>query len=122
MPVTTASEVTDVTSELFDRLYVPGAIYRSTGVILGMIEEDSAMQYDLFKTPERIEQFRRLGGAIDGINSRMGKHTVFLASGLNLNAAPGNRERDEPCWRRKNLLAGETRRKRIAIPRLDIKV
>jgi len=31
-------------------------------------------------------------------------------------------DRDEPCWRKLNLLPGETKRRRIRIPLLDLKV
>ncbi|HKL22116.1 MAG TPA: hypothetical protein VJ904_09935 [Tichowtungia sp.] len=46
---------------------------------------------------------------------------IFLGTGLSLPAGEGN-DRDQPCWRKVNILPGETQRKRIRIPILDMVV
>jgi DNA polymerase-4/DNA polymerase V len=119
--VTTPQELIPVVRELFDRLFVPGADYRATGVVLGRLEDDRARQFDLFDNPARIERARRMGELIEQINGRGGKHRIFLGTGLHLPKGEGN-DRDAPCWRKVNLLAGETARKRIRIPMLDLVV
>jgi len=106
---------------MFDRLYVSGATYRSTGVVLASLEDDRKRQYELFETPEAVEKKRRIGATLDSLQRRHGKHTVFLATGLSLNTAPAA-ERDRPSWRQQHLLKGETRRRRIRIPVLDMVV
>jgi hypothetical protein len=58
---------------------------------------------------------------VDRINTRYGKHRIFLGTGLVLGGIELN-ERDQPCWRKLNLLDGETRRRRVRIPRLDLNV
>jgi DNA polymerase IV len=115
-------EITPVIRELFEQLYTPGADYRATGAVLGRLEDDRHRQYDLFDSPARLEQARRVGDLINQINGRYGKHRIFLGTGLHLADGSPATDRDEPCWRKINLLPGETARKRIRIPLLDIKV
>ena len=106
---------------MFTQLYTAGQTYRSTTVVLSRLESDLQRQYDLFDDPVRMERMREVGQVVDRINSRYGKHRIFLGTGLVLGGIELN-ERDQPCWRKLNLLAGETRRRRIRIPRLDLKV
>jgi len=119
--VTVPQEIVPVVRELFDRLYVSGADYRATGVVLSRLDDDRCRQFDLFDNPARIERARRTGELIEQINGRYGKHRIFLGTGLHLPKGDGN-DRDQPCWRKVNLLDGETKRKRIRIPMLDLKV
>ncbi len=114
-------EVMFLVHEMFSRLYREGVEYRSTSVVLGGLESDRERQYELFEDRRRLERMRALGQTIDQINRRYGKHKIFLAPGLFMQGVETN-ERDEPCWRKANLLQGEARRRRIYIPRLDIKV
>jgi len=119
--VTVPQEIVPVVRELFGRLYVPGVDYRATGVVLSRLKDDRHRQFDLFDNPARIEHARRTGNLIEKINGRYGKHRIFLGTGLHLPKGDGN-DRDQPCWRKVNLLDGETRRKRIRIPMLDMEV
>jgi hypothetical protein len=116
-----AMEITPLIEAMFTQLYTPGKTYRSTTVVLSRIESDRRRQYELFDDPVRMERMREAGQVVDRINSRYGKHRIFLGTGLVLGGVELN-ERDQPCWRKLNLLKGETRRKRIRIPRLDLKV
>jgi hypothetical protein len=116
-----AMEVTPLIEHQFNQIYVAGKEYRSTTVVLGRMESDLRRQYDLFDDHVRIERMREVGQVVDRINRRFGKHRIFLATGLALGGVELN-ERDQPCWRKLNLLEGETGRRRIRIPRLDLKV
>lgn len=116
-----AMEVTPLIQAMFRQLYAPGREYRSTTVVLGRLESDRQRQYELFDDRVRIERMREVGQVVDRINTRYGKHRIFLGTGLVLGGIELN-ERDQPCWRKLNLLQGETRRRRIRIPRLDLKV
>lgn len=119
--VTLPQEITPVVLELFNRLYRAGAEYRATGVVLSQLEDDRRRQFDLFDNPVRLEHARRLGEVIGKINGRYGKHRIFLGTGLHLvNQEP--KDRDKPCWRKTTLLPGETARKRIRIPMLNIMI
>jgi hypothetical protein len=114
-------EITSAVCSLFSRLYVNGKEYRSTTVVLGRIEDDRQRQYDLFENRLAIERIQEVGKVVDRINRRYGKHRIFLGTGLCLAGIEIN-DRDEPSWRKLNLLPGETKRCRIRIPMLDIKV
>lgn len=120
--VTLAGQVVDMAGELFDRLYLPGREYRATGVVLSRLEDDRCGQIDLFDDVQAMERVRRLGEVLEAVNGRFGKHRLFLGTGLYLNGAGEQGERDQPCWRKVTLLPGETRRRRIGIPMLDLKV
>ena len=116
-----AMEITPLIAAMFAQLYTAGRTYRSTTVVLSRLESDRQRQYELFDDPVRMERMREAGQVVDRINRRYGKHRIFLGTGLVLGGIELN-ERDQPCWRKLNLLDGETRRKRIRIPRLDLKV
>jgi len=122
MAANTPQELLPAARALFDRLYVPGDCYRATTVVLQRMESDACRQYDLFEPPVRTERFRGLGGVIDQVNARYGKHSLFTSTGLFLKMDAGVSDRETPCWRKINLLPGETVRRRIRIPMLDIKV
>ena len=120
----TFQDVQDITPPvrlLFDQLYQPGTSYRTTGVILGQLADDQTYQYSLFEDPIRIEQIRALGQATDLLQKRFGKHAVCLGTGLYIASAPQH-ERDTPVWRKTHLLPGETVRKHIRLPLLDLVV
>lgn len=107
--------------ELEIRQPLTNATYQPTGVVLGRLEDDRIRQYELFEQPEVVERQRRIGAVLDSLQHQYGKHTVFLAISLALKTAP-QAERDTPCWRRQHLLKGETTRRRIRIPVLDMVV
>lgn len=116
-----AMEIMPYVSVMFNRLYVEDVEYRSTTVVLSRLESDTARQLGLFEDRVRIERMREIVQVIDRINNRYGKHRIFLGPGLALAGIETN-DRDEPCWRKLNLLPGETKRRRIRIPLLDLKV
>jgi len=120
-PVHLAQEVAPVARLLFDRLHQPGAVYRATSVVLGRLTENRVRQYELFEDVAQIERTLRLGELLETVNGRHGKHRVCAGTGLYLGQGPKS-DRDEPPWRKLNLLPGETARKRIRIPKLDLKV
>jgi len=120
-PVDLAQEVAPPVRLLFDRLYRPGALYRATSVVLGRLTENRIRQYELFEDVARIERTRRLGDLLETVNRHHGKHRICAGTGLYLTRNPQT-DRDEPPWRKLNLLPGETARKRIRIPKLDLKV
>lgn len=116
-----AMEAIPMIAQMFNQLYLAEREYRSTTVVLTRLESDRQQQYELFDNRVHIEQMREVGRVVDRINKRYGKHRIFLGTGLALGGVETN-DRDQPCWRKLNLLAGETNRNRIRIPRLDLKV
>lgn len=114
-------EVMPLVRVMFDRLYEPGAEYRTTMVALGKLEEDRVDQFELFEDRLRIEQMRQASRAIDDAAERYGKHAVAIGTSLCLDRHRTT-DRDEKPLRRKSLVPGETERQRINLPKLDIRV
>ncbi len=106
---------------MFEQLYEPGAIYRATITALGKLEEDRIDQLELFEDRLRIDRMRDACLAMDEVAARYGKHAVAHGTALFL-CREGKAARDQPPLRREALLAGETARKRIHLPMLNIKV
>jgi DNA polymerase-4/DNA polymerase V len=120
-PVGTILEAIPLLRTLFDRVFTEGLEYRATLVALGRLENDGVEQFELFQDRAHIESLRRATRAMDAMNGRYGSHTVCLATGLDLlrkEASP----RDEAPARRANSFKGETARKRLAIPRWNVRV
>lgn len=115
------AEAVPLVGRLFDQLFEPGAEYRSTVIVLSRLEPDRERQGELFEDPVRIEKLERLAAAVDAVNARLGKHKLALGTALFLGRHPAS-ERDGLPWRKHALLAGETARQRLGIPRLDISV
>lgn len=102
--------------EPFDKIFRPRTLYRSTGVVLTDLEPEMN-QPDLFGESEATTRLYRLYEFADKMSAKYGKHAVFLGSSF-LAHKKGNHgdSRATLPGRRHNLLKGETRRKRIAIP------
>ena len=65
------------------KIFIPGRRYKKSGVMFFGLEPASNLQPDLFADPAKLEKERRLSAALDNINSRFGRGTVFhLAEGL----------------------------------------
>lgn len=118
-PTSATHEVLPLVRQLFAQLYESEAVYRTTSVVLGLLTPSGSLQYELFDDILRIEKQHQLSGVMDRVNRRYGKHTLSLGTALHLHEhAPT--DRDEQPWRRQALLPGETPRRRLHIPRLDI--
>jgi hypothetical protein len=89
--------------------------------VLGQLESDRQEQYELFEDRVKIESLRRATDAVDVINRRYGKHTLCMATGLDLKNRPPD-PRSAPPARRGLTFRGETARQRVAIPRWQIRV
>jgi hypothetical protein len=63
-----------------DSVYSPDLRYRCTGIVLAGLRGEGGTQLDLFGEVLRAERARRLFDAIDGLDAKYGKHTVFLGS------------------------------------------
>lgn len=114
-------DFTAVCGRLFDEIFEPSRMYRSTGVILSDISEQGRDSADLFDDPVRVERVARVSIAVDEINSMYGKHTVHLAASHAV-ACQTRHPRNCASWRKTELLKGETSRRRLNIPLLKIGV
>lgn len=62
------------------QIFRPGIRYAKAGVMLSELVPAQGIQTDLFSTPEPDTRSQRLMQALDGINQKMGKDTLKLAS------------------------------------------
>ncbi len=120
-PTSSTLEVVPVVREMFERVFREGALYRATMIVLGKLESDTIEQYELFEDRLAIEHLRQASMAVDEINRRYGKHTVSLATSLDLARKPAL-ARDEAPPRRALVMRGETARQHLGIPRMAIRV
>ena len=114
-------EVVPLAVRLGEQLYRPGAAYRSTSVVLGRLEADGGRQLELFADGARNEKMERLAATVDAVNAQFGKHKVSLGTALQLDRHIRT-DRDHRPWRKTSLLAGETARQRLNIPRWAVSV
>ncbi len=80
---------------------------------------DTGVQPDLFSSSTRLEKWEKVYEAVDAIDEKFGKHTVFLGSTFTAlkNKAHLNERGDVP-QRESNVFKGERGRQRLNIPML----
>jgi DNA polymerase-4/DNA polymerase V len=116
-PTAFSHEVIRALTPLFDQMFSPSLLYRSTGVWLYRLTGETNRQLNLFDPPLEIEKYQRVYAAIDALRGRYGKHTVFLGSSLTAHQFSQHvGERGDAPARKGLLLKGETPRKRLGIP------
>ena len=116
-PTSFPNDILRVVSPAFDDLCAPSTLYRATGVILCKLSEVYYGQLDLFGDVIRLQRLSNLFESVDTLREKYGKHTVFLgASFLAHTHAQHDGERGHLPERQRQLLPGETARKRLGIP------
>lgn len=116
------AEALPLVRAMFEQIYEPGAEYRTTMVVLANLEADRVDQFDLFEDRLRIDQLRHASEAIDETAERYGKHAVRLGTTLHIDRQTVRTGRDDKPLRRSTLLNGETARRRLRLPMLDLVV
>lgn len=99
----------------FDDIYEPGELYRATGIGLYALTREDAVTPDLFGNAARVEREAPLISAMDRLNHKYGRHTVFLGEsfGAITEGEYLRSEREE-----KMALPIHQRKKTISIPHL----
>lgn len=116
-PTSFSHEVIKALIPLFDKLFFPSLLYRSTGVWLFKLRGENNMQLNLYDSSLEIEKCNRIYHAIDHLRKRYGKHTVFFGTSLMANKfAQHVGERGDAPARQDVLFKGETPRRRLGIP------
>ena len=69
-------EISDIIFELLDELYNPKILYRSTGVILDIFEQNTEAQLSIFDNPEDDIKKEKLTKCFDKLESRFGKNII----------------------------------------------
>ena len=72
-------EIVKAVEPAFAQLFSPQEAYRATGVVFFKLEADAMIQLDLFGESFRVQKFTRAYQAVDHMQEKFGKHTVFLA-------------------------------------------
>jgi DNA polymerase IV len=116
-PTQFPNDILHAVTPAFEHLFSSSAVYRATGVILSKLTEAYYGQLDLFGEAIRMQRLSNLYESVDTLREKYGKHTVFLgASFLAHQSAQHDGARGHLPARRRELLPGETARKRLGIP------
>ena len=108
-----------------DEIYVPGIMYRASGVTLrGLIANEATMS-DLFGESILADTRAKAIGAIDEINKKYGKQTLSLGSSFSalhhIDGTPASRKRSNVQKAHDTLkLPIEQKKKTLYLPYLGI--
>jgi DNA polymerase-4/DNA polymerase V len=107
----------------FAQVYQPRTPYRQTGVVLSGLVAESGIQFSLFEDTTKIEKMAKVYESIDELSRKYGKHTVQHGASLptKLQAQHEGARGDVPV-RKTDLFKGETKRQRLGLPLLHVKV
>ena len=72
-------EITQAALKCLDAIYIPGIMYKKSGVIVGNITPSNPIQLDLFDTNPKRKERNDLMRVMDDINHRYGVKTLHLA-------------------------------------------
>ncbi len=101
----------------FQQVFRPTTLYRSTGVVLVNLEDDSVAQLDLFGAALKTIEMKKVYEGVDKMRAKYGKHTLYLGSShLAQSSAQHSADRGDEPLRKRVLLKGETKRRRLGIP------
>jgi DNA polymerase-4/DNA polymerase V len=109
--------------EGFYRIFMPGKLYRLTGVVLAGLVPEDRVQHTLFDDVTKIEKASRIYSSVDVLSRRFGKHAVLHGASLptRLQARHEGKRGDVPV-RKTSTFRGENGRKRLGLPMLHIRV
>jgi len=109
--------------EGFNYVFNSRELYRQTGVVLaGLVSEDN-IQHTLFDDIVKIEKLEKIYSAVDRLSGIFGKHTVHHAASLPTKLqAQHEGDRGDVPQRKVTLFKGESKRQRLGLPMLNIKV
>lgn len=107
----------------FESLYRPQTLYRLTGVVLAGLVRRDEIQHSLFDEPAKIERMDRIYECMDRLSDRFGKHVIQHGSSLPANRqAQHEGDRGDIPQRKAELFKGESKRQRLGMPVLNVKV
>jgi DNA polymerase-4/DNA polymerase V len=107
----------------FAQVFQSQSLYRQTGVVLSGLTAESGIQFSLFDDTTKIEKLAKVYSVVDEISAKYGKHTIQHAASLPTKLqAQHEGERGDVAVRKMDLFKGETRRQRLGLPLLHVKV
>jgi DNA polymerase IV len=110
------NDMTPLVKDIFAQLFEKGVMYRATGVVLADLQEDMCVQADMFESPVALMKMQRVYEAVDKVAKQFGKHALHLAGALPAHASQHSGSRGNIAYRKRHLLPGETKRRRLAVP------
>jgi nucleotidyltransferase/DNA polymerase involved in DNA repair len=118
-PLSAPHEMIRLVEKEFRKVFHPRALYRATGVVLMDLTHEGVVQLDLFGSVAAVRKWRPVYAAVDALDQKFGKHTVFLGTTITAikNGAHLTERGDSPM-RVKKLLRGENKRQHLGIPLL----
>lgn len=78
-PTSDTLEINKAAMKCLESVYLPGIMYKKSGVLLGKISPAYPAQMELFNSPVRRMRRENLMHALDDINQRYGAKTLHLA-------------------------------------------
>ena len=78
-PTSDTLEINKAAMQCLESVYLPGIMYKKSGVLLGKISPAYPAQMELFNSPVRRMRRENLMHALDDINQRYGAKTLHLA-------------------------------------------
>jgi nucleotidyltransferase/DNA polymerase involved in DNA repair len=112
-------DMSAIVRSLFKKIFRPGTLYRSTGVILTGLSAPRHAQQSLFESPLRLQKLERVYQAIDSLAERWGKHCVHLVGSTAAHKTPQHvLARGDIPQRKLSRIKGESKRKHLSIPML----
>lgn len=78
-PTSDTLEINKAAMQCLESVYLPGIMYKKSGVLLGKISPAYPTQMELFNSPVRRMRRENLMHALDDINQRYGAKTLHLA-------------------------------------------
>jgi DNA polymerase IV len=116
-PTNLAHELVALLRPQFGRIFTPATPYRLTGVVLFKLQPETTRQLDLFGDTLCAERIRQIYTAVDALNRKYGKYTVYLGSSHPaITRARHDGARGDLPERQRTLLQGETARKHLGFP------
>ncbi len=107
---------------IFAKTYKPATLYRATGIVLTGLQQDSGVQLDLFEQPLKAERLQRIYQAVDELALKFGKHKIYTGASAEAHQKQQHLyDRGDIPWRKTNRLKGESVRKHLGIPVLEMK-
>ncbi len=83
LPTSNTGNMLKAITPCLRRIFIPGRRYKKSGVLFFGLEAESGRQEDLFADTRKQEKEDRLSKAIDKINSKFGRGTLFhLSEGI----------------------------------------
>lgn len=102
-----------------NEIYIPGELYRLTGIVLSDLSSDYIRQNDLFGSSKKFLKSKSIFKQIDELSKKYGKHVVFIGTSHKAMLSKQHKnERSDISSRKKDLFKGENFRQRINIPML----